>query len=351
MTIRFASNQEIKNWNSLVCKNPDGGNIFQGYEFAQQKILGSWQPRFMIVEDIGESLVLLALEKSVLQLGKLWYVPKGPGVTSGEDLESLCGTLKNFAAQQHVFMVKVEPELSRSATKAYLDSISLLTSVPPIQPNFSTVLLDLSPPLDDILSGLPQKGRYAIKKAERDGASAKAVVASDKNCRVMFDLLKDTAQHSGFGIRSFEYYKSYWQRYEKAGIGQLFFAYVDKKVVAGAYALAFGKKGTYKDGASIRERTVYGASHLLQWTVITWLKSKGITVHDLCGAPPSDKIKDSSHPHYGIGLFKTSFNKEVTDYVGAYDLIVTPLRYKLWTKVGEKLVKRQYWAMHHESYY
>jgi lipid II:glycine glycyltransferase (peptidoglycan interpeptide bridge formation enzyme) len=50
-------------------------------------------------------------------------------------------------------------------------------------------------------------------------------------------------------------------------------------------------------------------------------------------------------------VFKTSFNKEVTEYVGAYEIPVQPLKSKLWTRFFEKLVRRIYYKMHHESYY
>ncbi|MFI5212819.1 MAG: lipid II:glycine glycyltransferase FemX, partial [Candidatus Saccharimonadales bacterium] len=149
----------------------------------------------------------------------------------------------------------------------------------------------------------------------------------------------------------FHYYKSFWQRFAEADLGQLFFAVVDGEVIAGAYAVVFGSKSTYKDGASVRERPVYGASHLLQWRVIEWAKARGAIVHDFCGAPPSDQINNPDHPHYGIGRFKTSFNKEVTDYVGAYDLIIRPLQYRVWSTVGERVVIRLHTQRHHENWY
>ncbi|HSX00030.1 MAG TPA: peptidoglycan bridge formation glycyltransferase FemA/FemB family protein, partial [Patescibacteria group bacterium] len=74
-------------------------------------------------------------------------------------------------------------------------------------------------------------------------------------------------------------------------------------------------------------------------------------IHDFCGAPPSDQIKNPDHPHYGIGRFKTSFNKEVTDYVGAYEMPVKSLQYKVWQRIGERLALRLYNQRHHESYY
>ncbi|HEU4716013.1 MAG TPA: peptidoglycan bridge formation glycyltransferase FemA/FemB family protein [Candidatus Saccharimonadales bacterium] len=345
MTVRFATPDEIKNWNDRVVSNPDGGNIFQGREFAEQKKLGGWTPRFIVADDIS----ITALEKRFL-FHKLWYLPKGPGITSVRELDELLPGLKTFARSNGVFAIKVEPELTKK-DETLADLLKLgLVKTRPIQPNFSTVTLDISQDLSAVLASLNQKGRHAIRRAERDGVTVQRVEATDENCRAMYDLLALTAKGS-FAIRSYNYYKTFWQRYEKAGLGQLFFAYFEGKAVAGAYALVLGKKSTYKDGASVRERTAYGASHLLQWEVIKWAKENGSQLHDFCGAPPSDQINNPDHPHYGIGRFKTSFNKEVTDYVGAYDVVVQPLTYKLWTKIGERLVRRIYTYRHHENYY
>jgi lipid II:glycine glycyltransferase (peptidoglycan interpeptide bridge formation enzyme) len=346
MSIRFANPDEISSWNSLILANPDKGNVFQSAEFAEQKKLGGWTPRFIVTDD----MTITVLEKAVIGLGKLWYIPKGPGVNTTRELDEILLELTTFAEENGVFAIKIEPEIIKK-DEALADLLKLgLKRVSPIQPNASTVLLDLSPDLETIMSNLNQKSRHAIRRAERDGVTAQPVEATEENCQIMYTLLRDTAAGS-FRIRSYNYYKTFWQRYEKAGLGQLFFAYFENKVVAGAYAIAFGKKGTYKDGASIRERTAYGASHLLQWRVIEWMKTKGVTAHDLCGTPPADQINDTNHSYYGIGRFKTSFNKEVTDYVGAYDIIIKPRAYALWVKVGQKIAVRIHNYLHHENYF
>ena len=166
----------------------------------------------------------------------------------------------------------------------------------------------------------------------------------------MYKLLSDTAKGQ-FGIRSYNYYKKFWQSFEKAGLGQLFFAHFEGKIVAGAYAMTFGTKSTYKDGASIRERTAYGASHLLQWKVIEWAKSRGVTLHDFCGSPPSDEINNKDHPHHGVGMFKTAFNKEITDYIGCYDDVLSTTKYKVWKKIGERVHRRLYFKKTKDYYY
>lgn len=346
MELRYATAAEAAEWDSKVLANPDGGNVFQGDEFAEHKKLGGWKPRYIVADGVA----LTVHEKPVFGLGKLWYLPKGPGVSSVVQLGDMLPDLQKFAAKQGAFAVKVEPELEK--TESALLALSELGLIPvsPIQPNFSTVLIDLSPDLDTILMNFNQKGRHALRRAERDGVTVQMVETTDVTCREFYDLLAQTAKGS-FVIRPYEYYFKFWLRYAAAGLGQLFFAYHDERLVAGAFAVVFGDKSTYKDGASVRDRTVYGASHLLQWHVMQWAKERGSLQHDLCGAPPSDRINDETHPHYGIGRFKTSFNKHVTDYIGAYDLVVKPRQYAMWTKFGERAAKSLWWRKYHESWY
>jgi lipid II:glycine glycyltransferase (peptidoglycan interpeptide bridge formation enzyme) len=344
MTVRFASQSEIANWDQLIIANPDKGNVFSSFEFATQKETGGYKAHFLFVD----SLAITVLEKSVPTFGKLWYIPKGPGVTTTAKLWDVLAELKPVAKSNRVFAIRIEPELTRSQQPT-ISRHGLIKSRP-IIPNPSTITLDISSDLDTVMTNLPQKGRHAIRRAERDGVIVEQVESTDSNCKIMYELLAETARGQ-FGIRSFEYFRTFWQRFEAAGYGQLFFAYFDGQVVAGAYAMAFGTKSTYKDGASIRKRTAYGASHLLQWRVIEWAKSRGVKIHDFCGSPPSDEIDNPNHPHYGIGLFKTAFNKTVTDYIGCYDLIINPAKYKIWIKLVEKVAIRLHYYKHHDSYF
>jgi lipid II:glycine glycyltransferase (peptidoglycan interpeptide bridge formation enzyme) len=344
MSVRFATQSEIDDWDNLILLNPDKGNIFSSFEFAAQKETGGYKAYFVMVDE----LAVTVLEKATPPLGKFWYLPKGPEVISFKQLWPVLTELGPFAKKSGAFAIRIEPELDRSEQPT-LTRHGLRKSKP-IIPNPSTITLDISDDLETVLMNLPQKGRHAIRRAERDGVIIKQVEASEINCQIMYEMLLETAKGK-FGIRGYDYFQTFWRRFESAGLGQLFFAYYDDKVVAGAYAMVFGTKSTYKDGASTHTRSVYGASHLLQWHVIQWAKSHGSTIHDFCGSPPSDEINNPEHKHYGIGLFKTAFNRTVTDYVGCYDLVINPAKYKVWVKFGEKVAHRLYYYKHHDSYY
>lgn len=342
MDTRFASPEEIARWNELLAQNPDGGNVFQSTALAETKRQSDWCPRYVIIDSIAVTI----LEKSVFSHGKFWYLPKGPGVTSVETLLPLLPELKSFAASHGVFAIKLEPEILETDDAHTALRAEGLIRTRAVQPNSSTVIIDLSPDLDTVMASFNQKGRHALKRAERDGVSTSAVPLTDENMRIMFDLLSRTAAgRFDTSLRDYDYYKAFWQRFALDDHGGLFFAYFNGEVVAAAYCMYLGHKGLYKDGASLREKVTYGASHLLQWEVMKWMKDHGVESYDLCGAPHSSAIKDEANPFYGIGRFKTSFNKHVTDYVGCYDLVVNPRVYTRWQKFGQRLAFSLSWRL------
>lgn len=344
MTARYATAEEIQKWDEFILSNPGGGNVFSSAVYARQKKMNGYKVQYVFVD----SLAITVLEKQTPPFGRLWYLPKGPNVTSTKDLFDVIKKLTPLARKRHVFTIRIETELPRSSAPT-LKRRGLIPASP-IIPNPSTITLDLTQSTDDILLGLPQKGRHAIRRAERDGVTIQAVSANEKNCQKMYRLLRDTAEGQ-FGIRSYTYFKTFWKEFEKASMGQLFFASYEGKVVAGAFVLIYGTKSTYKDGASVRQRTAYGASHLLQWKAIEWAKSRGSLIHDFCGSPPSDEINNPDHPHYGIGLFKTSFSKTVVDYIGCYDVVISTPMYTAWKKGGERIYRGLYYRRTKDYYY
>jgi lipid II:glycine glycyltransferase (peptidoglycan interpeptide bridge formation enzyme) len=344
MSVRIATPDEVARWDDLIVAQADDGNIFSTKIYSEIKKMGQYTPVYLMVGAIPVTV----LQKNTPPIGKWWYVPKGPNTTSTTAYLAITKELKSYARHNGVFMIRTESELPL-AEAPKLEEAGLRKAAP-IIPNASTITVDIAPTLDAILAHLPQKGRHAIRRAERDGVIVTQVPATIENCKNMFALLSETAEGQ-FGLRAYKYYETYWQTFEKAGYGQLFFASVNGTIVAGAYAMSLGTKSTYKDGASVRDRSVYGASHLLQWHVIQWAKGRGATIHDLCGAPPSASIDDTHHPHYGIGRFKRSFNRTVTDYIGCYDVVVRPLAYSLWQHGLERLYRGLYYRRTKDYYY
>lgn len=353
-TARFASDEEITNWDKHVIANPNGGNMLQSASFADLKSRYGWVPLYLVHESAGYTSYNLVLEKEFPLLGKLWYMIKGPDVAEPGDIPGILAASAKFVSDggHKVFAIKIEPDIVDGAEVRREFAAAGLVKTFNIQPNDSTAILDVTPDPRQLLRNLHSRGRNAIRRAEREGVHVHRVEPTDENLRIMY-VLRSQALQGVFStpLHDFEYYRRFWQNFIDAGQGRLYFVYEEGRPSVGAFVIHYGNKGTYKDGGSKPHRRQYGDSHLLQWAAIKDLRERGIIEYDFCGTPPANELKNKEHGHYGLGLFKTSFTKTVIDYVGCYDQILSPRKYKLWTSIGERVFRRLYWRKHHQSFY
>lgn len=322
---------------------------------------GHYTDHRLVVERPGKSPIAVGvLAKRVPLLGEWWHLPAGP---AGEDLAAVLAVAEavgRLARERGAFLVKIEPRLAVAAypnaareirSRGFVDTVRVI-------PNPSTVLVSVATEAEpgteqadkELLASFGKKARNSITRAARDGIVVTRAAATDEDCKALYRLLEETAE-GRFVLRSERYYREFWQRFQGRGDGQVFLAHRDGELVAGAFAMGLGEKTTYKDGASVRAKSGYGASHALQWEVLRWANQRGATVHDLCGAPPADRADDKTHPLHGVGQFKRSFSSEITDYPGAFDLPVKPRAYALWTKFGDRIMRRISLARWKDPYY
>jgi len=71
-------------------------------------------------------------------------------------------------------------------------------------------------------------------------------------------------------------------------------------------------------------------NYLLQWEAMRRARSNGIKSYDLWGAP---EIFDESDTLWGVFRFKRGLGGQVFRTIGAYDLPVKPVYYKLYTQI------------------
>ncbi|HSU47559.1 MAG TPA: peptidoglycan bridge formation glycyltransferase FemA/FemB family protein [Arthrobacter sp.] len=342
-TARFATAEEIENWDKHVTANPNGGNMLQSAAYASVKNGSGWKVRFLVLESDGNPSYNLVLEKSFPVLGRLWYLIKGPDLADAADLGTALEACAAFvrSGKLNVFTIKVEPDIVDSGDAQKELRAANLVKAPNIQSNDSTALLDISGPEEDVFKAISSRARNAIRRAQREGCQVVRQEPGPETYRALYDLMANTVNAKGsMPLRSYDYYARFWDEFCNRGQGNFFFAYEDGKPSVGAFVINYGAKATYKDGGSTQNRKQYGDSHLVQWAAIRRMQELGCTEYDFCGTPPSARIKDKSHNLYGMGMFKTSFTKTVTDFVGCHDYVLSPLRHRLWVSGGERVFRR-----------
>ena len=342
-TARFATAEEIENWDKHVTANPNGGNMLQSAAYASVKNGSGWKVRFLVLESPGNSSYNLVLEKSFPVLGRLWYLIKGPDLADAADLGPVLESVAAFVRGRklNVFTIKVEPDIIDSDEVQKELRAANLVKAPNIQSNDSTALLDISGSEEAVFKAISSRARNAIRRAEREGCQVVRQEPGPETYCALYDLMVNTVSAKGsMPLRSYDYYAQFWDEFSNRGQGNFFFTYEDGKPSVGAFVINYGAKATYKDGGSTQNRKQYGDSHLVQWAAIRRMQELGCTEYDFCGTPPAARIKDKTHNLYGMGMFKTSFTKTVTDFVGCHDYVLSPLRHRLWVKGGEKIFRR-----------
>lgn len=342
-TARFATAEEIENWDKHVTANPNGGNMLQSAAYASVKNGSGWKVRFLVLESPGNSSYNLVLEKSFPVLGRLWYLIKGPDLADAADLGPVLESVAAFVRGRklNVFTIKVEPDIIDSDEVQKELRAANLVKAPNIQSNDSSALLDISGSEETVFKAISSRARNAIRRAEREGCQVVRQEPGPETYRALYDLMVNTVSAKGsMPLRSYDYYAQFWDEFSNRGQGNFFFTYEDGKPSVGAFVINYGAKATYKDGGSTQNRKQYGDSHLVQWAAIRRMQELGCTEYDFCGTPPAARIKDKTHNLYGMGMFKTSFTKTVTDFVGCHDYVLSPLRHRLWVKGGEKIFRR-----------
>ncbi|ABM06822.1 lipid II:glycine glycyltransferase FemX [Paenarthrobacter aurescens] len=342
-TARFATAEEIDNWDKHVTANPNGGNMLQSDAYAAVKDGNGWLVRRLVVETQEYSSYNLLLEKKFPVMGRLWYLIKGPDLADVSDIQPALKAVAALAREKkmNVFSIKIEPDIVFLAEAGAELQAAGLVKAPNIQSNDSTALLDISAPANEVLRSISSRARNAVRRAEREGCEVLPAEPGEDTYRKLYALMQNTVNAKGaMPLRSYEYYSRFWEEFCSRGQGHFFFVYEDGAPSVGAFVINYGSKATYKDGGSTQNRKQYGDSHLAQWAAIQRMQELGCVEYDFCGTPPAARIKDKTHPLYGMGLFKTSFTKTVTDFVGCYDLVLGPVRHKLWLKGAERIFRR-----------
>lgn len=332
--MRPASEKEIATWDKLIAANPDRGNALQVKAFGETKGLHGWKPKYFVSDKLNFAAMILS--KQIPGAGEFWYVPKGPGVTDKKQLGSFIKSVE--ALDNKPFLLRMDPEISKdSLSAADISKLGIRRASRDVQYNVSTVVVSLDKDDEALLAGFKQKTRYNVRLALKRGVEVEAVPTNDETIDKMYELTQITTSRAGVYLREKAYFADFWRLHSDSGVGQMFQAKYEGKVLAGAYVTFVGKKALYKDGGSIRENQEVQAPYALQFEIMRWLREKGIEEYDLHGVPPKSQIDNPDHPLAGLARFKTGFNQEITEYIGTFDLVMNQSAYRVWRRIGERL--------------
>lgn len=325
--IREATEKDKKLFDSLA-RHP-----LQSWEWGEfRKQTGVKLSRLIQKIDDGHSEVFQITWHKVPKLNiYIGYCPKS-AIPNEEAIKRISKIAKDLG----VIFVKFEPnekagEGSRSKIKE-LSNKEYLIAGKPLFTKYS-FWLDISESEDSILKKMQQKTRYNVRLAEKRGVR---IIEDDSETGFedYWKLTQETTKRQGFYSHTKSYHQKMWQAMVGSGMGHIFKAVYEGKILATWVIFCLNGVLYYPYGASSNLHREVMASNLMMWEVIKFGKSQKCKLFDLWGSLGPDP--DVTDPWYGFHRFKQGYGAELVEFVGTYDLVVNQHQYFLY-KAADKV--------------
>jgi len=336
MDFREATEQDRQRFNDFISRF-DTGDLLQSFEWGDLKARGAWKPVRVFAEKDGEIVAAASLlKRAIPKVGRcIMYAPRGPvlDTQNAELVKEFTAYLRAIALKHKAILLKIDPPvpIEDTVSEANLRSVGFMPlntgGFGGTQPK-CVMQLDLDKSVDDLMASFKEKWRYNIRLAARKGVTVR--MDCDKSDLPQFySILKETCERDGFLVRGYSYFEDMWDILVPAGYMRLALTYYEGKPVAGALAYLFGDKAMYTYGASSNEHRNVMPNHLMQWTLIQWAKECGCKWYDFRGVSPRKEADPNDHLA-GLNRFKEGFSPRFVEYIGEYDMVLSPMFYWLW---------------------
>lgn len=165
---------------------------------------------------------------------------------------------------------------------------------------YRTILMDLSPSLEDIRKRLDKKWRNQLSRAEKNGLTVIAGRGSEHYksfCSIYEQMFKRKMFKTTVDIDEFGRMQEMLSESQRM---QILIGLEGDVPVAGLVASVMGDSAIYLLGATSDAGLQSKGAYLLQWTLISQLKERGVKWYDLGGIDPDENP--------GVYHFKKGFS-------------------------------------------
>lgn len=255
---------------------------------------------------------------------KIGYLPR-----SVMPSKKVLNELLDYGKRNKVIFIKIEPYIEKSSNNEAMKQYNnIIISPHPLFPEWTQVL-DLTKSEDELLKSFHHKTRYNIRLAEKKGVVVKEM-SNDKGFKDFSKLYFETCKRQKYFGHTPRYHQIIWNNL-KNNISHILIAYY-KDIPLAAYELFYLDEIIYYvyGGTSEQYRNLM-ASNLLMWETIKLGKKLGAKKLDMWGSLPPNY--DPEHSWSGFTRFKEGYGTKFVEFVGSYDLIVSPLLYKFYNLI------------------
>ncbi|HSH05985.1 MAG TPA: peptidoglycan bridge formation glycyltransferase FemA/FemB family protein [Anaerolineae bacterium] len=327
-------------WDDFVATHPHG-SFLQTTAWATLKNPFGWTSRrvWLRQDDRIVAGAQIMFRSAAFGIAKIAYIPHGPLVDwdNHDQLTVLLNEIDQAVYEHRASLLKIEPLLWQNDFPSdrwhqICQTHNLIPDTDTIQPP-RTMLIDLTPPLDDIMKSFKQKTRYNIRLAGRKDVTTRIGTRAD--IPAFNKLIQSTGDRNEFGVHTPKYYENAFDLFMPDN-GALILAEYDNTPLAAIMVMTHANHAYYLYGASSNEERQRMPTYAVQWAAIEWAKERGCTHYDLWGLPDADpdtledQFQDRNDGLWGVYRFKRGFQGDIRRTVACADRSYNPLFYRLY---------------------
>lgn len=232
-------------------------------------------------------------------LGPVWLQP-----LSGADKTRVYKALKRTMPLKNLRLIAVTPQEAQGPELGLSRWRRVMTG-------HSTVLLDITPGLDDLRAQLDGRWRYSLARAEESALTIHRVGTNAGQYRWLLDAEMQQREQRGLHGLPLHFFDLYVpSRQQPAKTILTVRADVGRDRVAGMMFLIHGEAATYQVGWSGDVGREHNAHNLILWRAIEELRERGVRQLDLGGVNTTRSA--------GIARFKMGTGGQVLTCAGTF---------------------------------
>jgi lipid II:glycine glycyltransferase (peptidoglycan interpeptide bridge formation enzyme) len=333
-------------------------NLFQGAFWARFKRRRGHDIQTFSIDHRGRKSAMLVVHRPCAADAAFGYVPHGPDIDIPEDrqgpfleevaekiryrLPDRCRFLRFDLPWQSPYATETRPGCGRfDRPEPRVRELRMnfgcrrwnLRKAPTDMQAPDTVILDLSPPAEQIFCSMHKKARYCVRSSFRQGVVVGQ--GGPEDLPAWHRMYVEMAERKHIAAESGAYFRGLFSEAGNRAATEirLYRATFNGRLVAGSiFAFhADSSQATYLFSASSPEGRTRTAAYAVLWRAIQDAKAGGCRWFDLFGIPAEDT---PAHPMHGLYRFKKRFGGRVRHLRGSWDYPFDEERYPLLALAG-----------------
>lgn len=331
MTVRLEDMTNRKQWDDFVTSHPEA-NFLQSWDYGE---FHQARGKKVLRRGVFENDALVGVytgQVETARRGTHLEIAGGPIIdwSKSSATKALFDDIATQAKAAACVYARIRPQLELSDRSETLFKKLGLKKAPMYLSVELAGVLDLTKPEEEILGGMRQRLRRALRKAEKNNISVETST-NPTDIHEFYQIQLQTAGRHQFVAFSEDFLAKQFKVFAENGEAVLYTARHEGQILAQNFMIFYGNEASYHYGVSTELGTRLSGAPLLHMQAMRDARERGIKRYNFWGIVDED---DTKHRFYGVSVFKRGFGVDELRYVPAHDLVINKTAY-LKTKLIE----------------